>query len=282
MSVDPDTLLKGTVVIAIPHSDDELLGCGAAIASIRDRSRLHFVYVSDSSGSPAPPVGPNPAAAELVRMREREARAVLASFDIPACNAHFLGFPDGKLNRYSRQIEDALEKICRDVGANTLLAPFRFDQHPDHLAVHRCARNLVRSGRVSATLFEYFVYFRFVLLPRKDIRRYIRSEYLTSVDNEAALTRKRAALDLYETQSRILFPWQTRPILDPAGLDALTRMPEFFFQADGTVRESQIFTAPVLFLRTVHALELRLKRLKDRIKLALGIMFTGARQARQT
>jgi hypothetical protein len=38
--------------------------------------------------------------------------------------------------------------------------PFRFDRHPDHLAVNEVMTDLCLRRRCSATLWEYFVYYR--------------------------------------------------------------------------------------------------------------------------
>jgi LmbE family N-acetylglucosaminyl deacetylase len=264
--IDGDVLLKGTVLIAIPHSDDETLGCGAAIAEVHDKTRLHFVYVSNSSCSPEAPPGVPGVTAELPRIREVEARAALASFGVPRENATFLNIPDGHLSERQAEVETGIQRLCDRLGVDTLLAPFRFDSHPDHLAVNRAATRLVSDGRVPAELIEYFVYYRLKLLPRRDVRLYIEPRFLYSVGSSASTASKRRILDIYASQCTNLYPWQTRPILSKETLDTVVSTPECFFKRSADADDQDIFTVPALFIRTVHGLEPRLKKIKDRLK----------------
>lgn len=266
MLTDADALFKGTTLIAIPHSDDETLGCGAAIAEIRDKTRLHFVYVSDGAESPQPPLGVSAVSNELRGIRQTEARNALSSFGVPVENAHFLNFPDGGLSSRMSEIEHKLMDLCARLKPDTLVAPFRYDSHPDHLAVNRAATHLVTSGHIDAELIEYFVYFRLQLLPKKDIRAYIKPKYLHQVGSAASLAKKRATLDCYASQCTLMYPWQTRPLLTKAVLDSVVERPEFFFKQTAGERNEDIFTVSTLFIRTIHALEPKLKKAKDRIK----------------
>jgi LmbE family N-acetylglucosaminyl deacetylase len=95
--------------------------------------------------------------------------------------------------------------------------PFRFDRHPDHLAVNHAVIGAQRQGLVApARLYEYFVYYRWRLLPGRDLRRYIHPHHLLAVDTEVVSRQKRQALDCYASQTTLFSPWQTRPILTPA------------------------------------------------------------------
>lgn len=265
MLTDANTLFKGTTLIMAPHSDDETLGCGAAIAEISDKTRLHFAYVSDGAESPQPPLGIGSVSEELRGIRQTEARNALSSLGVPVENANFLNLPDGGLSSRISEIESRLVDFCRHLKPTTLVAPFRYDSHPDHLAVNRAATNLVRNGRVHAELIEYFVYFRLHLLPKKDIRAYIDPKYLYRIGSAASLAKKRAALDCYASQCTLMYPWQTRPLLTKAVLDSVVEKSEYFFKGPTSNRE-RFFTVSPLFIQAVHALEPKLKKAKDRIK----------------
>lgn len=267
--VDPNVLLRGTVLIAAPHSDDELLGCGAAISRLRDTSGVHVVYFTDGSGSPSPAFGRNPAVKDLPRLRAEEARRALAVLGVPAQNMTFLGYPDGRLHHHLREANHAFHELCQRLRPRALFAPFRYDSHPDHLAVNRLARQLIQGRSVEAELLEYFVYFRLRMLPKCDLRAYIRPKYLFAVEPGPETARRRKALSMYATQCTTLFSWQARPILEAPLLDALVQMPEIYFQADAPVRDVDIFTIPPVLIRAVQGAEPRLKKLKDQVMTAL-------------
>lgn len=276
MLLGGDDLFKGTVLIGVPHSDDEVLGCGAAIAEVRDKTRLHFVYVSDGAGSPAPPRGPNPAASTLPRLRRGEALAALASLGVPPGNATFLGFEDGALARREDEIERRFLELCERLKPQTIVAPFRYDSHHDHLAVNRVAMSLVYRRRIPATLLEYFIYFRLRLLPKKDIRAYLNPRFVRQVYSEQSMRLKRSALNCYASQCTVMYPWQTRPILDPTVLDAVVQMPECYLQSDAQLRDRDIFTGSPSLIKLAHFLEWPLKKHKDRLT---ALLRGGARRS---
>ena len=47
MTADPAVLFPGTLVIAVPHRDDEALALGGTIARLPEKSRVHVVYATD-------------------------------------------------------------------------------------------------------------------------------------------------------------------------------------------------------------------------------------------
>ena len=101
----------------------------------------------------------------------------------------------------------------------------------------------------AATLFEYFVYFRYPLLAEPDIRRAVAPRHLRLVDIEAVRGDKRAALAAYASQVTRFFPWQTRPVLTEAVLDEHAGGPEWFVRAPPGLPTGQLFTRDSLRLR---------------------------------
>jgi LmbE family N-acetylglucosaminyl deacetylase len=76
--VDPVKTFRGVIVIAAPHMDDEILSCGGTIARLPDKDRVHCVYATDGSKSPAP-IFPwlGAIASDLVTVWMREAKRAL-------------------------------------------------------------------------------------------------------------------------------------------------------------------------------------------------------------
>ncbi len=294
MTLDPDRALPGTLVVVAPHMDDELIGCGAILASLRDPARAHVIYASDGSGSPAPPVPWHRVdRAELARVRREEGCAGLEALGIPRENARFLDLPDGGLRRHREALEARLSEALAVLGPDIVLVPFRLDRHPDHLAVHRAVRRLAECEQITGRLMEYFVYARWKLLPGGDIRRRIRPGLLLAFDpGPEAQARKQRALRRHRTQTTRYFPWQKRANLTSEFMERVGSETEYLLASDrraaaepGTgggdvgagVRsifpirggdrpaDDEVFTGSTFWIRVVHLLEPPLKRGKDRL-----------------
>ena len=268
--VDPAGRLPGTVAVLAPHMDDELLGCGGTLAALPSKSRVHVVWATDGSRSPAPAAPWRSPPADLAAVREREAREALGVLGIPQDNLHFLCLPDGRLRRHAAGLDRALLPLLDAIGPVHVLAPFRYDRHPDHLAVQHAAATWIASRKDRSELLEYFVYTRSRLLPRGDIRSYIRPGLLVGVDIRSWSGIKREALERYRSQTTRAYEFQDRPNLTPALLDEVCREPELFLQWSPSLAGAAVFSGPVAYIRLAHRVEPILKERKDRLAALLG------------
>jgi LmbE family N-acetylglucosaminyl deacetylase len=190
-----------------------------------------------------------------------ESRAALAMLGVPAENVHFLGLPEARLQGHLPALQERLAQLIATIQPATILMPFRFDRHPDHLAVnHAVLKAQRRAASAPARLYEYFVYYRWRLLPGRDLRRYIHPQHLLAVDTQEVSGQKRAALDCYASQTTKFSPWQTRPILTPALLDEVSQTPELYLRHDPAVRGAVVFRKAALWIRLVHRVEPALKK----------------------
>jgi len=228
-----ETLGQGTLLVLAPHMDDETLGCGGTMALHSDPSRIHCLFATDGSRSPAPllPWTGSPDA-DLAGRRRREAVAALGELGVAGRQLSFLDLPDGALSRYRTQLTRRLADHFLDVRPDIVLAPFRLDAHPDHMALNHATRIALRGLTSPPILLEYFVYFRLRLLPGNDIRRCIPERSMIRVDTAAASATKMRALMRYETQVRALHSWQERPILTAERLRERCETPEYFLCSD--------------------------------------------------
>jgi len=98
--VDPAEVFRGTIVLAVPHMDDCVLGCGGTLAQLSCGRTVHVIYATDGQASPAP-VWPwlDRRVPDLAPTRADEARAAMGHLGVPQENIHFLGLPDGQLRR---------------------------------------------------------------------------------------------------------------------------------------------------------------------------------------
>lgn len=131
----------GTVVVLAPHADDESLGCGGLLALLADAGQAaHVVVVTDGSAShPGSTLFPP---ARLAVLREAEAADAVAALG-HAGRVHSLRLADGDLpapgtDAFERAA-DRLAALAAQIGAETLVVPWRRDPHPDHEATWRLA-----------------------------------------------------------------------------------------------------------------------------------------------
>jgi LmbE family N-acetylglucosaminyl deacetylase len=270
---DPDEVFQGVVVVAVPHMDDEVLACGGTIARLTDKSRIHLIYATDGTRSPAP-VLPwiDSASPALGAMRVAESRAALNILGVPDENLYFLGFPEARLRNHMAAFGRALIALVKHIKPDHIIAPFRFDRHPDHLVVNRVLTAAVYHDYYRAELTEFFVYYRWRLLRGGDVRKYIDPKHLIAIDIAVESARKRRALECFTSQTIKLYSWQDRPILPKASLDEVCANPERFLRYNPAFPGTSIFTKAHTWIRLVHAIETPLKKQKDRV---LALLYRG-------
>jgi len=256
-------LFSGSIVIVAPHMDDEALVCGGLIAKLPDKNRIHIIYCTDGMKSPAPILpGRDEIAPDLGKVRMYESSQAMKGLGLPEQNLHFLNLPEAQL----RENMPALQKKLRDklklIAPQFVFAPFRYDRHLDHLAVNHAVVSDIEQGVLQAQLVEYFVYYRWRLLPKRDIRKYIKPQFLYELDISDVAERKREALDCFESQTTIYYPWQTRPILTSKLLDEECQNPEYFLISNASLSGTAVFSNLVLWIRIAHRLEPVLLRWK--------------------
>lgn len=260
--VDPTMEFRGTVLIVAPHMDDEVLACGGLIARLPKKECVHAVLATDGTKSPSPIIPLLDAVSpDLSQIRMDESRKALALLGLPEQNVHFLGLPEARLRRHYSELRRMLLDIIERVKPAAVLIPFRFDRHPDHLAVNHAITEAHDQGRLpGVSLYEYFVYYRWRLLPGRDLRSYIHPKYLIRIDTARVSEQKRKALDCYTSQTTKFSAWQTRPILTSILLDEVSQNPEIFLRYDPALPGVKVFTRATLWIQLVHRIEPTLKK----------------------
>ena len=257
-------LSPGPWLVIAPHMDDESLGCGMLLAERDAAQPVHVIFASDGSRSPPLPAGDR-ALEGLVGTRQTEARKALSELGVPADAVEFLDFPDGALSDYSAPLQSALDTRIRELQPAHVFVPFRYDRHPDHLAVNRAVTERRSERRIQAEVWEYFVYSQWRLLPTGDVRTYLCQEDLFSTFSEAAAARKRRALNCHRSQTTMLSPAQQRPILTAALIERICSEPEALLRQRTDLPGRKALERSRWWIPIAHRLEPALKRLKDRL-----------------
>jgi LmbE family N-acetylglucosaminyl deacetylase len=263
-------LLTGKIVIVAPHMDDEALACGGLIAQLPYKDGVHIIYATDGMKSPAPIIPAHDRISpDLGKTRMQESIEAMKLLGVPEPNLHFLCLPEAELKKHLSTLRNLLREKIRTIAPKQIFVPFRFDRHSDHLAVNHAIVSEFRQGDGQPQLIEYFVYYRWRLMSKRDIRRYIRPQLLFRLEIGDVAQQKRRALNCFTSQTTIYYPWQTRPILTSMLLDEECQNPEFFLISNDSSAGASVFSDSVLWIHLVHRLEPFLQRWKYRIGASL-------------
>ena len=266
--LETNRLTGGNLLITVPHMDDAVLGLGGLLAGLPDKSGVRLVYCTDGRGSMN--------ADERHRLlnsdddigiiRRRETVAALAVLGYREDQITFMDFEEWKLASASCALDDRLAGILDDFKPAAIFVPSRYDKHTDHLALNRSVRRLLNNRtEQNITCFEYFVYWQWKLLPRGDIRQFIRPAHLRQYDIRETAARKLQALNCFVSQTTLFSPGQRKPVLSPELLERFCSQPELFMKAEQGLRESAILTLPPLLIHLLNRLEPLLKNSKEKI-----------------
>ena len=172
------TLVAGSVpesiLVVAPHPDDETLGCGGAIALLRQLDvAVKVLVVSDGTQSHPNSIAYPPLT--LKQLREKESLAALAVLGVAPEAVIFLGLPDGavpsasaevtaresenaKTSTRSQKYRDAISSICQYLTKLTpsiIFLPWRKDPHPDHRASWQLFATACKQLNYGSRIIEY-------------------------------------------------------------------------------------------------------------------------------
>jgi LmbE family N-acetylglucosaminyl deacetylase len=261
-----DALVSRRMVVMSPHMDDETLACGGVMALHGDKRQLYCIFATDGAKSPMPLLPwKGGADADLPEIRKAEAVRALGEIGVPGQNLTFLDFADGRLKSSRHALAERIAAELNRIQPELVLVPFRFDRHPDHVALHRAVRSVVRGNRLGARVLEYFVYTHWRLVPGRDIRRMVAADRLLRVDISAVSEQKKNALAHYRSQNSIAYSWQDGPILTSDSLRRRCVEPECFFLSEANERLLDCFPSKRVRLLFAHYAESIGKRPKDQL-----------------
>jgi LmbE family N-acetylglucosaminyl deacetylase len=262
-NLDLGQLSSSTIVIVAPHMDDEVLACGGLIASLPNKDRIHIIYATDGMKSPAPIIlGRDEISSDLGRVRMRESTEAMKHLGIPEHNLYFLCLPEAELQKNILLLQNSVREKIKAIAPQYIFVPFRYDRHPDHLAVNHVVILDIEQSILQAQLVEYFVYYRWRLMPKRDIRKYVKPQFLFQLDIADVAKQKRRALDCFRSQNTIYYSWQTRPILTQSLLDEECQNSEYFLVAPYSLSGTDVFSNSTLWIRLAHRFEPILLRWK--------------------
>lgn len=180
----------GRVLVLSPHPDDEVFGCGGALADLAARgAALDVVLVTDGAAGASDEASRRGIAAQ----RAQESRAALAL--LGGGTVHEGGLPDRGLGARALELEGLVATWLARTAPDLVFAPSPVETHPDHRAVANALLAVARRGAAdpgAAALGRATVAFFEVSQP-------FRPNFL--VDITPVLERKRAAVRAFASQA---------------------------------------------------------------------------------
>lgn len=141
----------GKTLIVAPHPDDESLGCGGAIALLRNFDVEVYVLVL-SDGTLSHPNSVKFSAEKLRDLRETEMLNALEILGVSEENTTFFRYKDRSVpNSDSFETVARCKSYLNSIKPQTIFVPWRRDPHPDH----RAAFSLIKAANEMAKIIEY-------------------------------------------------------------------------------------------------------------------------------
>jgi LmbE family N-acetylglucosaminyl deacetylase len=148
----------GKTLIVAPHPDDESLGCGGAIALLREFDvEVSVVVLSD--GTLSHPHSKKFPAEKLRDLREFEIKDALEMLGVTEKSIEFFRYQDRSVpSENSENFNEAVERCCKQIATlkpDTILVPWRRDPHPDHRAAFQIINQATRKFFADIRIIEY-------------------------------------------------------------------------------------------------------------------------------
>jgi LmbE family N-acetylglucosaminyl deacetylase len=196
--VDLDQITGGeTTLIVAPHPDDESLGCGGLIAESCARGCPPAVVIM-TDGTASHPSSAMYPADRLRALRERETCDAVSILGLAPERVHFLRLRDSAMPVGGVLFGAAVAEIGKLVQmfrCKTIMAPWRYDPHCDHVTTQIMARSAAVNFNVS--VFSYPVW-GWLLPPEEMIPETIVEGW--RIDIGSHLSNKRRAIASHKSQ----------------------------------------------------------------------------------
>lgn len=212
------------IVVVSPHPDDEILGCGGALASWAQAGRdVLVVGVTDGEASYPGSLRWTPRTLANKRREERASGLTRLGLAGQACA---LAMPDGGLATHERLLVQTLEALIRP--GDVLFTTWRHDGHPDHEAA---ARATAAAARTNGCRWREMPVWMWHWSRPEDVRVPWRLLRRLPILPEA-LAMKRDAIAAHASQLQPVHQEGLAPVLPDWALARLLRPAEFFFLSE--------------------------------------------------
>jgi LmbE family N-acetylglucosaminyl deacetylase len=234
--------MKRAIVFA-PHPDDEILGCGGTIAKrISEGYDISIIFMTDGRNSLMEiGVCSHPSPFELKDIRKAEAKRAAKILGIKEEKLFFLDFEDGALLRSEDLAKQRILEFLSNFPDEVYL-PQENEFHIDHRVTNRLVKSVIKKLNFHPLEFHYAIAWLYPLnllvrVRPDSLQNLIMSKLLkknvVAVDVSDYLSLKKAALEEYQSQIKILADGQRRAALKNSFLKRFLQDKEKFFVERG-------------------------------------------------
>jgi len=189
----PGRLQGERILVLAPHPDDEVIGCGGALALLAvEKREIHVIVATDGSAAERSLSEEDTPAAYRAR-REDETRRGLAHLGVS--NVAFLRLPDRTLQDSEDELISRIRSLMREIKPDLVLAPSPLEIHPDHVALSRALFRAIQGttedlGHLALTMVAFY-----------EVSRPIRPNRL--IDITSVAEKKFEAIALHASQTSV-------------------------------------------------------------------------------
>ena len=128
------------ILVAAPHPDDELIGCGGSlIGHIRRQEQIYIVYMTSGNAGCS-----DISKHDLGLLRENEAKKAASLLGIK--DLIFLRNDDGYL-QYDKNNLIKIVRLIREIKPNLVYIPHQGEAHQDHRMTHELLTEAIRRAK---------------------------------------------------------------------------------------------------------------------------------------
>ncbi len=147
-----DELGAARIFVLSPHPDDETLACGATISRVVQGGGSAVVIIATDGSLGVPTVRRSIMAAT----RREEVVAATETLGVESRNLVHLQLPDATLSDNEAHLTKLIGEVLEDRRPDIVFSPSVFDTHPDHAALGRAARAVLRDREIRH--LEYLIW----------------------------------------------------------------------------------------------------------------------------
>jgi len=220
-----------TTIVFSPHQDDETLACGGTIAKkTRNGEEVYIIFMTDGRNSHKIALGieKNPTPKEIKNIRKKESKEAAKILGVRENNMIFLDFEDGALCDNILKAKEHVKKYLILLNPTEVFLPHECDIHKDHYSTNIIVLSAVKELRLNLDVYGYVIWSN----NDEKSQNVLKSPNLVKVDISDLVDLKSRALATYKSQVSLLFPSQTRPILDQSFLSDFKIPIECFIKYD--------------------------------------------------
>ena len=217
------------VIVFSPHEDDETLGCGGTIIKKRrEGDEIYIIFLTDGRNSHKTvlDIEENPTPKEVKMLRTKEAKGAAKILGVKAENVFFLDFEDGTLKENTFEACPFIKKILTQLRPTEIFIPHKEDTHKDHSSTNTIVLSAVKKLHLDLDVYEYLIW------SKKDekFKDIFKCPHLIEINISDVIDLKTKAIDMYQSQVNVLFPSQTKPILNDHFLSNFRKPVERFIK----------------------------------------------------